>query len=135
MRKGARQFGMVLVLLLLWELAWLAIIIVQSRCSGGTCVLDKDLSLVFQGVSLIVFIAVFIFRSHLGVPRSWDTAIFIALAVQVVGALDVWNEQTVDGRIPTTEVSIDNVVMIVALFLACLWWFTVERRSSAKIAE
>ena len=94
--------------------------------------IERDLSLVFREVSLLVYIAILFFKSRLGVSKGWDSAILIALAVQITGTLDVWNEQTVGGRIPTTEVSIDNVVMILALFVACLWWFTVERRSQAE---
>jgi hypothetical protein len=132
MGKVGGWFGVVLILVLLWELAWCATIVTQTRCDGGTCVIDKDLSLLFSGFSLVMFIAIAFFKSYLTVPKSWDLAIFIALAVQVTGVLDVWNEHPVDGLIPTTEVSIDNLVMIVAITSACLWWFIVERISQAE---
>ena len=132
MRKDAKWFGAVLVLLFLWEVAWVGIILMQSRCSGGTCVIEKNLVLLYFVLSLAAFVAVYVLRSRLEMPQSWDTAFWIVLALHVIWVVEIGNEEAINGDVETNEAAIDNLVMASALFVANLWWFIIERRSQAN---
>jgi hypothetical protein len=121
MRKDAKWFGAVLVLLLLWELAWVGIIFMQSRCSGGTCVIEKNLVLLYFVLSLAAFVAVYVLRAHLEIPKSWNTALWIVMVLHVVWVVEISGEQTINGDIKTNEAAIDSLV--------------IERRSQATTGK
>jgi hypothetical protein len=115
--------GIVFVILLAWELTWLALLLSQGYCTSGNCVIGKNLVTSYYATSMLLMILIYTQRSRLRFPENWETILFVVMMLHVFWTLEALGEEAVAGSIPTNEVALDNGIMVLALIMACIWWF------------